>query len=454
MLQPNSLADDALTSPAVTDDDEIGDDPLPTTDSKIVLAPPTTQWMRPFLFGQAIAFIAASMNASSYVLVSKHSVQTRLFQLFFVYLLLFLHLFCRAKPQYSKSEDCSEDDDDEAEVHQETLSRNIIRESSNEEEEDAAEPVILRDETPYPFPLVPQLRLRIPWHYYLGISLLDVTPNLLALASFQYTSLTSTTLLGSLAVPSTMFFSRLLLGRVFVCHHYFGVLLCVLGGCLTVYMDTVQDSDGVDATAATAEESSSDHRHHHSYMGDLFAILSALMYGLGDCVAEYAVKHMDRYEYLGMLGLFGLLITGLLFPWLEFHALQELFRPTSTIEQVEVASLLVCFVLSVGLYYVAEARFLVTSDATLLNLSMQSVNLWAYLFTRATERPPATFFLAVTLVVVGVFLYEVGYSCRRTQPEGSGAIPRRRTDSEVEIATDHRGRPINYQSLSPEDVLS
>jgi drug/metabolite transporter (DMT)-like permease len=443
MLHPDSRIEDALSSPAVTSDEV--DDPLPRTDSKAMVAPPLIHWLGPFLFGQAIAFIAASMNASSYVLVSKHSVQTRLFQLFFVYLLLSMHLFCRPKPQYAKPEDCNDDIDCDAVVHPVPLSNDIVSEESID---DAAIP---RDDTPYPFPLLPRWRLRIPWYYYLGISILDVTPNLLALCSFQYTSLTSTTLLGSLAVPSAMFFSRLGLGRVFVRHHYVGVLLCVLGGGWTVYMDTAQD--GVDTTSATTAESD---RRHHSYMGDLFAILSALMYGLGDCVAEYAVKHMDRNEYLGMLGLFGLVITGLLFPWLEFRALQDLFRPTSAIEQVEVASLFLCFVLSVGLYYVAEARFLVSSDATLLNLSMQSVNLWAYLFTRATERPPGTFFVAVTLVVAGVFLYEVGCSfCRRVPADSDiTTAPRPRRDSEVEIATDHRGRPSNYQSLAPEDVLS
>jgi hypothetical protein len=52
---------------------------------------------------------------------------------------------------------------------------------------------------------------------------------------------------------------------------------------------------------------------------------------------------------------------------------------------------------------------MVSSDATLLNLSLQSSNLWAILFSVAAfrESPSLLFYIAVIFVVAGVFVYEI-----------------------------------------------
>jgi drug/metabolite transporter (DMT)-like permease len=439
-----------------------------------------------FLFGQCIAFIAASMNASSYILVTKYDVRTKLFQLFWVYLLLSFNLKFGLRQPHSDDDVLDDDDDDAAAIDEDTsnlnqrnneMNREVTGGSTNADDVDSL-PLATASDGPrdavahediassHPFPFIPSIRLRIPWKYYLCISILDITPNFMALYSFKYTSLTSTTLLGSLSVPSTMLFSRLILYKVFTRHHYIGVLLCVLGGCLTVYMDAYGTDNNV--TTGNANQPLSSSIHERSYIGDILAVAAAIMYGLGDCVAEYSVKHINRHEYLGMIGFFGLFITGMIFPWLEYDALYDLFRtaPTTTtaVQKIEMTSLMIWFIISVSLYYVAEARFLVTSDATLLNLSMQSVNLWAYVFTLTTDQsstPPTTFFIALVLVVVGVFIYEIGF-CRRddynltdsnTDNRYTDSFPQQqvtvRRNSEVEIVKDHPGRSINYQSLAP-----
>jgi Solute carrier family 35 len=53
----------------------------------------------------------------------------------------------------------------------------------------------------------------VPIYYYILISIIDVVSNILASCSFHYTSLTSTTLLGSLSIPTNMFFARLLMKK-------------------------------------------------------------------------------------------------------------------------------------------------------------------------------------------------------------------------------------------------
>ena len=174
------------------------------------------------------------------------------------------------------------------------------------------------------------------------------------------------------------------------------------------------------------------------------------MYGLGDAVAEYTVKNLDRFEYLGMLGVFGAVLTGLTFPILEHGALQDLAAMPME-ETRQVVALLLWYILSVLLYYVAETKFLVSSDATLLNLSMQSVNLWAVVFTVTAYResgPPPIFVAALTLVFAGVFVYEMGQYFSCCWFDEHCKFRRRRRLSEVEIIP-RDVQAHNYQSVFP-----
>jgi solute carrier family 35 protein F1/2 len=131
--------------------------------------------------------------------------------------------------------------------------------------------------------------------------------------------------------------------------------------------------------------------------------MAAILYGLGDTVAEYYIKHVDRYEYLGLLGVFGWILTA--FGCLAFE--QQDIRDVVTNLSLYVSLILAIYVASVLLYYVAEASFLTRSDATLLNLSLQGSNLWAVSFSTIAyrESPPLIFYLAALLVLVGVLFY-------------------------------------------------
>ena len=268
------------------------------------------------------------------------------------------------------------------------------------------------------------------------MSIIDVVPNFFILFSYRFTSLTSTTILGSLTVPSTMLFSRLILTKVFHSHHYVGVLLCVLGGVMTIYTDST-------------DEGSSQTGKSEAF-GDMLAVVAALMYGLGDAVAEYTVKNLDRFEYLGMLGLFGAIITGLTFPFIELKSLEDVFT-TPTNKPGEVVAMYLWYILSVLLYYVLEARFLMSSDATMLNLSMQSVNIWAAVFSlmRYHGRGVSSlFWVSLLLVFTGVFVYEMGWKCCCCWLDVQSCRFRgRRRLSEVEIVQ-ATPESISYQSVS------
>jgi len=359
---------------------------------------PSGKWAA-LAFGQFIAIIATSMNASSFTLTDRYGVDTQFFQMFLMYVLLSFNLYWRRR---------------EVEPLQ--------------TQGDAAQPGLrLQSELQtaqeiYYLPFT-SIRLKIPFWIYLLMSLLDVFPNFLALWSFRFTSLTSTTLLGSLTAPATMLFSKYILARLFGGYHYLGVALCLLGGTITVWGD------------------SGDTTRTHSSTGDLLAIGSAILYGFGDTIAEYFSKHVDRFEYLGMLGLFGSIFTGLGALVLEREAVISITQmPTK--EKTEVCAIMATYVLSVLFYYLAEAKFLVSSDATLLNLSMQSSNLWAVIFTVVVdhEMPTPTFYIALVFVVSGVFVYEMGGFIRRGQEDDRakvGAAQEERQER-IELSADVR----------------
>jgi solute carrier family 35, member F1/2 len=356
---------------------------------------PRRKWIAVVL-GQVIALAAASTNAVSYSLSNVHHLQIQIFQLLPMYALLSLHLLCR-------------------------------------------DPI--EDGCPsYVLPFI-RLKLRVPWLVYLFISVLDVVPNLLQLLSFRFTSLTSTTLLGSLTVPSTMVFSYLLLAKRFGLPHYVGACLCVVGGVVTGWSDSetsahapawndgnssIPSSASLDTLGMSSEatevpfdgsvltspsgnlSASTSNSGDYAWVGDVLAISSALLYGLGDSVAEYSIKHIHRQEYLGMIGLFGTVLTALAFPFVDGGEVAKLWHEADPAHRQSAWLLLVLYTACVYFYYVSAAWFYTFSDATLLNLSLLTSNLWVLGFSVVAYRhtPPPLFFVAAVLVVSGVIVYQ------------------------------------------------
>eukprot|EP00428_Durinskia_dybowskii_P079450 CAMPEP_0170450138 /NCGR_PEP_ID=MMETSP0117_2-20130122/51613_1 /TAXON_ID=400756 /ORGANISM="Durinskia baltica, Strain CSIRO CS-38" /LENGTH=157 /DNA_ID=CAMNT_0010711417 /DNA_START=395 /DNA_END=864 /DNA_ORIENTATION=- len=154
-----------------------------------------------------------------------------------------------------------------------------------------------------------------------------------------------------------------------------------------------------DVAASNSEsQGSSGAAHPHSYFGDVLAVTAAILYGLGDALGELWCKHIDRKEYLGMLGFFGAFWCCLLVVFTEYDQVLDLFRDWDNFYPT-----LGFYVPTLVLYYVSASFFLVSSDATLLNLSLQSSNLWAICFSVVAfqEAPSPLFYVALVLVVSG-----------------------------------------------------
>lgn len=301
------------------------------------------------VLGQIVALLCTAQNAASFTLEYGMGKFFPMFLMFYAYIILAIHLLFN-RPS-------------------------------------------LENEAPHRIPFT-SIQLRTPWWYYLCLSIFDVGTNFLTLLALKHTSLTSATLLGSLTVPSTMLVCRFLLAKVYKPQHYLGVVLCMTGGILTVWSDVEHTHD---------QKTSS---HPHSYYGDVLAVVAALFYGIGDAAGEFWTKHVDRKEYLGMLGLFGSIFTLILSALCERDAVYGLFADGDSF--FPTIGVIIVYVPLLATYYVSSTLFLVSSDATLLNLSLQSSNLWAIIFSVVAfrETPSALFYAAVVFVVAGVFVYE------------------------------------------------
>jgi solute carrier family 35 protein F1/2 len=148
-------------------------------------------------------------------------------------------------------------------------------------------------------------------------------------------------------------------------------------------------------------------------------------------------QHVSRVEYVGMIGLFGMMWCLIIIPIFEWDAVVDLF--TDTQHFLPAIAVILWYISSLVGYYIFESLFLQKSDATLLNLSLQTSNFWAIMFSVIVfhEKPERQFYLAVSLVTGGVVCYEL---CGNTSTSnGDGENTRQNSTS----ANSHR----DYESI-------
>jgi solute carrier family 35 protein F1/2 len=94
-----------------------------------------------------------------------------------------------------------------------------------------------------------------------------------------------------------MVLSYLFLSVRYLISHLVGVSVCLVGIGLIIYADAV---------SGKGAEGGQDR-----LLGDLLCLGAALLYGVANVTEEFLVKQYDRFEYLGMIGLFGSIIASI-----------------------------------------------------------------------------------------------------------------------------------------------
>mmetsp|Transcript_26949 Transcript_26949/g.58883 ORF Transcript_26949/g.58883 Transcript_26949/m.58883 type:complete len:411 (+) Transcript_26949:91-1323(+) len=200
-----------------------------------------------------------------------------------------------------------------------------------------------------------KFKLQNPWYSYAALAVLDVEGNYLLVKAYQYTSITSVTLLDSMTIPGVMLLSWLVFRARFQAGHFLGALLCTTGLAVLVL------TDGTSSTGGS-----------NPLLGDALVVAGAAVYAISNVAQEKLLgEATSRWELLGTVGLFGCCLSGVQALVLERGGWREVQW-----SGVLVAAL-VGFSLALYLFSLLVPNVLLWGSATVLNLSLLTSDLWA-----------------------------------------------------------------------------
>jgi len=233
------------------------------------------------------------------------------------------------------------------------------------------------------------IRLQSPWWGYAVIAVLDVEANALAVMAYQYTSVTSVLLLDCFTIVCCMILSRIFLRASYLFTHLVGVFICFLGLLILVLSDVLEPPG----------EAGKDR-----LFGDALCLLASFLYACSNVAQEVAVKQSDRLTFLAMLGFFGAPVCGI----------QALVFDRSGVAAVNWTEdhganiwMLFGFVATLHIMYHLTSLYLTLDDATFLNLSLLTSDVWGVIASVVLFHtpPPSLYFVAFFFILVGLWIY-------------------------------------------------
>ncbi|KAH9738306.1 hypothetical protein KPL71_018746 [Citrus sinensis] len=150
-------------------------------------------------------------------------------------------------------------------------------------------------------------RLQVSWYWYLLLGFVDVQGNFLFNKAFQFTSISSVTLLDCCAIPCAIVFTWVFLGTRYSVWQLFGASLCVLGLGLMLLSDAEMAGGG----------------GPRPLLGDILVIAGAIFFAMSYVGEEFLVKKIDRVEVVCMIGVYGLLVSVVQLSTLELKSLES-----------------------------------------------------------------------------------------------------------------------------------
>ncbi|KAL6841572.1 hypothetical protein ACP4OV_028715 [Aristida adscensionis] len=244
-------------------------------------------------------------------------------------------------------------------------------------------------------------KLRIPWYWYLALAFIDVQGNYLVVKAYQYSYITSVTLLDCWTVVWVIILTWYALGTRYSFWQFVGAGACVAGLGLVLLSD--------------AESPDAQDPNKIPLLGDVLVIAGTVCFAFSNVGEEYCVKKKDRVEVVAMLGFFGLLVS--------------IVQMTS----LQAISLFAGFAVAIFMFYTVTPFVLKMSGATLFNLSLLTSDMWAVAIRVLFYRQEINwlYYLAFTVVAIGLIIYSLN-----------------ERSSNDEASSDTRGQ---YQQLRSED---
>lgn len=228
-------------------------------------------------------------------------------------------------------------------------------------------------------------KLQVPWYWYILLAFVDVEGNFLVVKAYQYTSITSVTLLDCWTIPWVMILTCFVIKTKYTPWQFAGAVICVAGLVLVLFSDA----------------STSDSGGSKPILGDTLVIGGTIFYAMSNVGEEFCVKKRDRVEVVAMLGVFGTLIS----------TIQLLILERKELESLEWSYTIVLLFLGYGLsmfaFYTLVPFLLKMSGATIFNLSLLTSDMWAILISIFFYHKAVDwlYYVAFGVVAVGLTIY-------------------------------------------------
>eukprot|EP00039_Didymoeca_costata_P010353 m.139324 g.139324 ORF g.139324 m.139324 type:complete len:418 (+) comp14797_c0_seq3:278-1531(+) len=243
---------------------------------------------------------------------------------------------------------------------------------------------------------------------YFALAAVDVEANYVIVLAYRFTSLVSIQILDCFTIVFVMIMARGILKTHFAPFHYIGVSVCVLGMSGIITSDAINQASGNDTSIAwslstgnsskqwqnpneaclpswkhfschsgfdSEETLWSENAKSKAYLGDSLVILSSFLYACSNIGQEYVVKERSAIEFLGMIGLFGSIISGMQTFLLERHQIIDADWNTALVLH------LLGFSLSLVSLYMIVPVLLYMSSATVFNLSLLTSDVYTLLYS-------------------------------------------------------------------------
>ncbi|KAF6162147.1 hypothetical protein GIB67_008276 [Kingdonia uniflora] len=230
-------------------------------------------------------------------------------------------------------------------------------------------------------------KLMVPWYWYALIGFIDVQGNFLVVKAYQFSSITSVTLLDCWTIPWVIVLTWIFIGTRYSLKQFLGAVVCIVGLGLVLLSDVHESG-----SAGTKP-----------LLGDALVVMGTLFYAMSNVGEEFCVKNRDRVEVVAMLGVFGLLVGTCEISIFERKNLEAVkWTP-------EVVLLFAAFALSTFMFYSIVPFVLQMSGAALFNLSLLTSDMWAVVIRIFIyhQKVDWLYYFSFALVAIGLILYSI-----------------------------------------------
>lgn len=167
--------------------------------------------------------------------------------------------------------------------------------------------------------------------------------------------------------------AKIVLGTRYSKVHVAGAALCILGmaGIIVVDARTAAKNNGTKNDTASLVDSI---EGSNQALGDFLVLVAALLYACSNVGEEYSVKRRgDNVDFLGMIGLFGVVVSGVQMVVLERDAIEAT-------DWSKCAWLVVGYTLCLFTMYSLVPLLIRSSSATVFNLSLLTADVYTFIY--------------------------------------------------------------------------